>query len=168
MKIFDSQCEAVSKRQTIKQSNLATLYGVAFGNCSMIVQEKVMVTKGYVEHLKKKDFCWLIKVIQKLLNKIEDTRLPLLLRSEAMKSFYSQIQRPDQSLFDFSKELKAKMCLLDGMGYSHIIEIDEPYKEKLQEIFDKKGGNELLDGISTEEEKQKIILEFYRDYTLAI
>ena len=106
--------------------------------------------------------------MMKTCNRMEDTRNPLVLHSEAMKSFFSQIQRLDQSLLDFSREINAKICMLDGLGHSHVVDIEGPLKDKLMEIFEAKGGKELLDGVTDLEEKQRTILKFFRDCALAM
>lgn len=90
------------------------------------------------------------------MNKTEDTKYPLVLHNEAMLSFYSQVQRPEQSLTDFSSKLKAKMEFLDGMGHRYVINVNSPHKEKLKEIFEENSGNDLLSKARTLKEKEKI------------
>ena len=64
----------------------------------MMVQERVKCLKYYKAHLKEKDFCWLAIHIEKVMMKMEDSRHPLALHSEAITSFYSHVQHKDQSL----------------------------------------------------------------------
>ena len=58
--------------------------------------------------------------------------------------------------------------MLDGLGHSHVVDIEGPLKDKLMEIFEAKGGKELLDGVTDLEEKQRTILKFFRDCALAM
>jgi len=88
--MFNNDCDAVSKLCTIKRNKLASLFRVTFRQLPMIVQEKTMATVGYMKRLKKKEFCWIMKIIQKVMNKMDKTKNHFFaLNSEAISSFYS-------------------------------------------------------------------------------
>ena len=54
------------------------------------------------------------------------------------------------------------------MGNGHIINIDGLHKDILIKIFDDKGGTQLLDRVTDDTEKIKVIHKWFNEHTLAI
>ena len=48
------------------------------------------------------------------------------------------------------------------MGSSHVIDLNGPYKNKLEEIFERRGREDLLDGIMDIDKAEEIHLNWFK------
>ena len=71
--LFAEDVKTYVKRNRELESNLATVYSVAWGQCSEDMKARIKTTKGYQTAAEKNDCLWLLKSTKAVPQKFEGT-----------------------------------------------------------------------------------------------
>ena len=95
--IWNEQVKEFVKRSRELRSNLATMYAVAWGQCSPAMRAKIKSLDGYEERMSGNDCAWLLQQVRAVTLQFDAKRNPFLSLLDARASFLTYRQGQQQT-----------------------------------------------------------------------
>ena len=102
--IFEAKLAIYLKQMETYRTNKGKAYAFIFGQCTKVMQAKVMERKDYDNT--KRDPIELLKAIKELSYSYQDTKYDMKIVTSAIKSFINLKQKDDESLIDYTTRFK--------------------------------------------------------------
>ena len=108
--IFEAKLALHLKQEDIYRTNKGKAYAFLFGQCSQIMQAKIMERKDYDSS--KRDPIGLLQAIKELSLSYQDTKYDMKIITSAIKTFVNLKQKDDESLIDYTNRFKTARDVL--------------------------------------------------------
>ena len=102
--MFEAKLTIYLKQMETYRTNKGKAYAFVFGQCSKIMQAKVMERKDYDQS--KREPIALLKAIKELSYSFQDTKYDMKIVTGAIKNFINLKQKDDESLIDYTTRFK--------------------------------------------------------------
>ncbi|KAI2510045.1 Reverse transcriptase (RNA-dependent DNA polymerase) [Fragilaria crotonensis] len=103
--IFAEEVKEYVKRTRTLKSNLATIFAVAWGQCSEAMKARVKTHSGYDEMAMANDCVWLLKQIRSVTLQFHDNKDSFMSLLDAQFGFLSCKQKPNESADEYAENL---------------------------------------------------------------
>ena len=117
--IFEAKLTLHLKQEDIYRTNKGKAYAFLFGQCSKIMQAKIMERKDYDSS--KRDPIGLLKTIKELSLSYQDTKYDMKIITSAIKTFVNLKQKDDESLIDYTNRFKTARDVLKAQLGSELV-----------------------------------------------
>ena len=102
--MFKEDYKEYKQRVLILSENVSKLHALIYGQCDEVLKTKLNSNADYIESNEKKDGILLLKAINQLVHKQEDTRYFCETYVKSIKSIVNFRQEKDTSLADYLKQ----------------------------------------------------------------
>ena len=108
--IFEAKLALYLKQEEMYRTNKGKAYAFIFGQCSKIMQAKIMERKDYDKS--NRDPIVLLQVIKELSYSYQDTKYDMKIVTSAIKNFVNLKQKDEESLIDYTTRFKTARDVL--------------------------------------------------------
>ena len=116
--IWHERLKAYMKRENELEGNFATIYAVAWGQCSEAMRARLKAHAKYNESTAKNDCYWLLKQIKSITMKFDETKYGFISIMDARANFLNCRQGQQQSASDFIAQLRSWSDAIEYHGGS--------------------------------------------------
>jgi len=127
--MWESKMKNYMKRNDLMESNTRAIYAIVWGQCSLMMQSKIESLEGYKKKNVECDCIWLLKEIQGITHRFEETRNVFISLDDAWSAYYSCRQGKDQTLHDYLKVFQGLVQELEHCGAA--IGAEGPYQDSV-------------------------------------
>ena len=126
-----SELDQLHKRRRQLHNNLATVFGVIWGQCSEAMRERLRTHSNYNTALDSNDCVWLLQEIRAVMLNFDEKQERFVALINAQRQFFNCRQGPHQSNADFLETVKIWASAIEYYGgsltehYNLIPELDE-------------------------------------------
>ena len=103
--IFQEEAKEYVRRVRTLDSNMATIFAVAWGQCSEAMKARVKTHTGYEEKALANDCMWLLQQIRSVTLQFHDTKDSWTSLLDAQFGFLSCTQKPNESADEYAENL---------------------------------------------------------------
>ena len=103
--IFAEEAKEYVKRTRSLKSNLATIFAVAWGQCSESMKARVKTHDGYADFALENDCVWLLKQIRSVTLQFHDNKDSFMSLLDAQFGFLSCKQKPNETADEYAENL---------------------------------------------------------------
>ena len=110
------------------------VWTLIWGQCTEIVRKKLKALTNLQEKEKARDIAWLLRNLQKICSKIDDTRHPFITLYEMRKNLLLYRQQDDQTIAEYADELQSVYKTLHSID-GDLVPLQANNKEKILELY---------------------------------